>query len=392
MISVDLSATLLFNMGIDLFSCMILIIILVSCRKDFADTYDIRLLQKIAAGVVVILIADTFTWVLNGRSGILFRIFGYVSNMLYFVMQVYAACGWLRYAHYRIYGCNMPRKKEIYAIMLPFYSLSFLVVSTPVTKWCFYLDEKNFYHRGILSAPMAIIILIYLASASAEALKQYRREVLNDRRKEMLTIAIFAVPPFLGGIVQILVYGASLVWPCGTVSCLLILLNQESQAVSQDSLTGLNNRRNMEKYIRIYEESGHRGKAGVIMIDINDFKHMNDHYGHNFGDLALKAAADALRSALRGVPAFLCRFGGDEFVIIIPETDQAAAEALMKKIKDQFRDPALTERLPFPLSVSLGFGLAGGNESCRIEDLLKEADENMYRDKIIYHRRQRESE
>ena len=385
MIVFDISETLFFNIGIDVFSGIISLIILYSYKRDFADTYSIRLLRMIEAAVLLILLTDIVMWILNGKSGDYVRALSYIDNIIYFILQIVAALFWLRYAWYRIFGHSMPRKNEAFYVLVPFIILSMIVIASPLNGWCFYLDDANYYHRGVLSAPMSVVILAYLLSVSVIALSQYRKEVLIDRKKELLTIAFFAVPPFLGGVVQTVFYGLSMVWPCAVVSSLMILLNRESQVISQDTLTGLNNRRNMERHLRTYEEGQNR-PVTLIMLDVNDFKHINDQYGHYSGDMALIQTSNILRSTFNGTSAFLARYGGDEFVIVMPEGKESTAEETTQKIKNNFDVFNRSTQFPFRLTVSAGYAISTEKADNRIANLLREADEKMYQDKSRYHR------
>ena len=385
MIIFDISETLFFDVGIDVFSGIITLIILYSYKRDFADTYSIRLLRMIEAAVLVILLTDIVMWILNGKSGDYVRALSYIDSIIYFIMQIVAALFWLRYAWYRIFGHSMPRKNEAFYVFVPFIILSIIAIASPLNGWCFYLDDANYYHRGVLSASMSVVILVYLLLVSVIALSQYRKEALIDRKKELLTIAFFAVPPFLGGVAQTVFYGFSLVWPCAVVSSLMILLDRESQVISQDSLTGLNNRRNMERQLRTYEEGQNR-PVTLIMLDVNDFKHINDQYGHYSGDMALIQTSNILRSTFNGTSAFLARYGGDEFVIVMPEGKESTAEETTQKIRNNFDVFNRSTQFPFRLTVSAGYAISTEKADNRIANLLREADEKMYQDKSRYHR------
>ena len=158
MIVFDISETLFFNIGIDVFSGIITLIILYSYKRDFADTYSIRLLRMIEAAVLLVLLTDIVMWILNGKSGDYVRALSYVDNIIYFIMQIVAALFWLRYAWYRIFGHSMPRKNEAFYVLVPFIILSMISIASPLNGWCFYLDDANYYHRGVLSAPMSVVI------------------------------------------------------------------------------------------------------------------------------------------------------------------------------------------------------------------------------------------
>ncbi len=102
-------------------------------------------------------------------------------------------------------------------------------------------------------------------------------------------------------------------------------LEESVEAAITDPLTGLNNRRYMERYMRtLVEQAVKHGKPlSMLISDIDHFKLINDRYGHDAGDEVLKEFARRLRSNIRGVD-LACRLGGEEFVVIMPDTDMDA--------------------------------------------------------------------
>lgn len=380
MVSIYSASTALFNIGINIFSCIIVTIILFSYKKNFASTHDIRLLIKTTFGIAIVLLLDIMMWLLNGKSGRLAAALSHTVITSYFFVQIYIVFEWVRYAWYRIFGKKMAAGKEILLIIIPFTILALFTATNFLTEWIFYIDQNNMYHRGILSEPLAVALLMYPVIMSALALYKRKGEQSHDRKTELLTIALFILPPFLGAAAQIALYGISLLWPATAISSLLILLNKESQAILQDPLTSLNNRRNMEKHFAMFEQGQNR-LVTVIMLDLDNFKHINDQYGHSVGDKALQTAADILRSVFIGTNAFLGRLGGDEFIVILPQGRENEANDTVQKIKDAFAAFSKTEQLPFTLSASIGCAISDRHSPGRMERLLKEADEKMYRDK-----------
>ncbi|MGB4607265.1 MAG: GGDEF domain-containing protein [Sedimentibacter sp.] len=383
MIELNPAETLLFNVGINTFSFIIALIIFYTYKNSFDYHYDIRQLRMLESIIMLILLSDIGMWLLDGKSGNTIRVLCYANIMFYFLMQNAATIEWLRYAYYRILGRNIPGRKEIFLIYIPFAILSIIVVTSPINGWCFYLDDSNYYHRGPWSFWMSVVILAYLLSISVMALIRHKKEVSVDHRKELLTLAFFVIPPFVGGVVQTVFYGISMIWPCTVISSLLILLNKVNEAISRDSLTGLNNRRNMERHLLTYEGEQNRA-ISLIIMDINDFKAINDQYGHRAGDDALVLIANILRTTFNGTSAFLARYGGDEFVVIIPQGDERTAIEAIRKIKNNIDAFNKTNQLPFQLNISAGYAISN-EKSVNIPSLFKEADMNMYTDKALYH-------
>ena len=107
--------------------------------------------------------------------------------------------------------------------------------------------------------------------------------------------------------------------------------------ISQDSMTGLANHSKSKEYLEIeYERAERQGKPlAFAMIDIDKFKHVNDTYGHWTGDTVIKSLAKVLRQRLRNTD-IVGRYGGEEFVAILPHTDGPAALAILDEIRDRF--------------------------------------------------------
>ncbi len=374
------AAALIYNVGIGLFSCALALIIWFFYKRNFADTQEFRLLRQINGAIFLVLLSDLSIWLLDGRDGALVRVLMHGFNIVLFLMSVIVALGWLKYAWFRIFGRGLTKNQEIFSIRIPFAALSVIILTSPITGWSYYLDQANVYHRGAFAVPQYLILLAYLLGVSVTALTKRRKEVNIDRRGELFAVAFFAVPPFIGGLVQTAFYGLSLVWPSAVISSLLLLLTQAGQAISQVSTTGLNNRRSLDKHLSLYKEDQNR-PVTLMMLDINHFKRINDAHGHRAGDEALMEAARVLKGVVGGSNAFLARYGGDEFVVVLPGDDEGLAQDFLKRIHSGFKALSAQQRLPFQLSVSAGYAMSREPGANRTAELLRMADKRMYDDK-----------
>lgn len=157
---------------------------------------------------------------------------------------------------------------------------------------------------------------------------------------------------------------------------------QLSEALDRDSLTGL------LKHSRIKEqvdaELNRAARAGeslsVVMLDLDNFKQINDTYGHPAGDKVIKAIAHLLRQRLRKTDA-VGRYGGEEFVAVLPRCSKEEAQILMEDVRQRFNDITFTaDKRSF--NVTLSAGIAAFRPSvARAEQLLQEADAALYRAK-----------
>lgn len=142
-----------------------------------------------------------------------------------------------------------------------------------------------------------------------------------------------------------------------------------SHAATHDALTGLYNRAAFDKVYDQYKNS----HAGVLIADVDHFKQYNDDFGHDVGDLVLRHAADKLAEHFR-TGDFICRIGGDEFCVIMPDTSHSQAETMAEKIHTINKELAeLKEGQDLP-PISISAGMAFWDRPNPRNDLLKDAD------------------
>jgi diguanylate cyclase (GGDEF)-like protein/PAS domain S-box-containing protein len=144
-----------------------------------------------------------------------------------------------------------------------------------------------------------------------------------------------------------------------------------------DALTGLYNRSFFEEEMRRLNGS-REYPLTIIVADIDGLKLINDTMGHASGDSLLKACAAVLQKSLRGYD-ILARIGGDEFAVLLPRSDERSGKKIIKRIR-VFCEEYNREHNELPLHISMGAATAQG-ETALLEDVLKKADDLMYRDK-----------
>jgi diguanylate cyclase (GGDEF)-like protein len=147
-----------------------------------------------------------------------------------------------------------------------------------------------------------------------------------------------------------------------------------------DPLTGLTNRRTMEERLREEFIRAHRydSPLSVVFLDLDGFKEINDGFGHDAGDECLKFFARELSEMAREVD-LVCRFAGDEFVVLLPNTDAVEAEAFMQRVGERFsaRELAIGGR-GVQVVFSHGIATSRSVEAVSPEALLKLADAALY--------------
>ncbi len=151
----------------------------------------------------------------------------------------------------------------------------------------------------------------------------------------------------------------------------------------KDSLTGLSNRRHMDEILQrqFFRLQRHDVAFSILLVDIDNFKSFNDNYGHEIGDETLKALGNHLMTHSRGED-LSCRFGGEEFVIILAETNlnqaQKRANILLKEVSEEISIPYNNRKLQITVSIGVATSPEHGTTP---NNLLKSADSALYRAK-----------
>jgi two-component system cell cycle response regulator len=150
-----------------------------------------------------------------------------------------------------------------------------------------------------------------------------------------------------------------------------------------DGLTGLYNRRYMESHLAtLVDQAAGRGKPlTLLVLDIDYFKAINDTYGHDAGDDVLREFATRIKKSIRGID-LACRYGGEEFVIVMPETDMAVAALVAERIRRRIAsEPFAIDQGAKAIDVTLSIGLSALATNDTAATILKRADQALYRAK-----------
>lgn len=148
-----------------------------------------------------------------------------------------------------------------------------------------------------------------------------------------------------------------------------------ARLIDHDPLTGLLNRAALIKKFRALSAT-ESSEAALLFIDLDNFKDVNDHYGHKFGDLVLCYISDLLKSMLLD-DSIICRFGGDEFIILHPRAEQAQLIELAESLLAPFKAPLSVEGESIDIGLSIGISVfTVGSDN--FSDVCQRADQAMY--------------
>jgi diguanylate cyclase (GGDEF)-like protein len=147
-----------------------------------------------------------------------------------------------------------------------------------------------------------------------------------------------------------------------------------------DPVTGLRNRRYVSEFLslEVLRSVRYRTPLAVLLLDLDHFKRINDGHGHRVGDSVLQVVADTLRASLRATD-IAGRYGGEEFLVVLPQTDLAGAAVLAERVRAAIEETAIDVGAPEPLAVTVSVGVAALDEHARsAEQLVERADAALY--------------
>ena len=169
------------------------------------------------------------------------------------------------------------------------------------------------------------------------------------------------------------------------IDAIAVALAETTNAATYDKLTGVHNRQTLlaDLFAEVERASRYDRPLSVAFVDIDHFKAVNDTYGHAAGDIVLRGVAQTLKANLR-VSDEVGRYGGEEFMLLLTETDVEEGASLTEKLRNLVARQAFTVAPGQEISVTISIGIAGGSgDRLRTDSLVRDADAAMYSAKSL---------
>jgi diguanylate cyclase (GGDEF)-like protein len=376
------------------FSLIILFVIYMDNRSKHHEIKSQKYLffQDMVIANAILLILDGATWLVVGNPDPAFRTVHIAASTVYYILTPLPSYFFICFAD-EVLNIAVEKKarwKRLYGI--PLIANLFLAAASPFTGWFFRIDGMNVYHRGSLLAVSFLLSFMLMILAFTKVLVRYmgaRKEnrVIAKNFKEYGWMLQITFIPLLGGVLQAFLYNVTYVWNVMVIALLLLYINYQNAEITTDTLTGLYNRRQAFAYFDrfVRERERDQSNIAVIMMDINNFKAINDHYGHSMGDEAIVAVARCLEAEFQW-DDFICRFGGDEFIVITKHGIVADLKETLRRVNESLLSLRKKEEYPFELSLSAGYALYSRRNNT-MDALFKKADEMMFKQKARLLRR-----
>ena len=269
-----------------------------------------------------------------------------------------------------------PERTRMFAKVVGWVSITQFLILLLNLRFQFYyhITDTNTFERG----PLYIVHIIYAALPAPISFVNAYFSRKNLHRSEAPLILMPLIWINVGTVLDALLSITKMVWPCFCVSLLFFYFFIIRRDSFSDALTGVDNRRSCDEYMRNIVNARKYQSYGFIMIDLDKFKQINDVYGHVQGDQALRDAAQLLRSCLRRSD-FVARYGGDEFLIISPMNTKL--DLLVERINAALTEYNARKHRPFELQMSMGYDTYHPGSEHTPQEFLAHVDALMYQRK-----------
>ncbi|MFA0815603.1 MAG: GGDEF domain-containing protein [Anaerofustis sp.] len=361
-------------LGVSIYSFLILLYILFhEIRHSEKEMMSFRLFLTVLITTMFLIAFDIFSRC-DGFSKPYYPFLNHLGNFLLFFFNLLLPSFWFLYVHNQVYQNDAKTKRYmVFFLLLNLLNAASVIVSQ-FAGWFYTIDSENIYHRGpFFAIPAAITVLLILMAGAM---------VLSNRKqmekKQFSSLIFFPVPPLLCIILQLQIYGIPLMLNGTAFSLLIVFINIQYKGVSIDYLTGAYNRKAMDNYLKKKIAACRQNHSfSAILIDLDDFKDLNDTYGHDIGDEALIASVRLLRSCVRE-EGFLARYGGDEFCVILNTDSPKNLEQIIKEISDCFEHHNRICLHPYRLQCSMGYAIYDCGTGQSGEEFIRRIDKLMY--------------
>jgi len=362
------------------FSLFLLVLVSVKALNNSnAKAPQSRVFSVLIVLTFLIILADCIAVLYDGLEGSRIRILLAASSTFGYCLQVLICLFWFWYARALVFRDRKLFGAGSFIEAVPAAVCLAAVVASWRTGWIFSIDTNNNYARGPLFALIPAASFIYLALGYFIIIR-YRK---NLEKRHFVALLGFVLPPTIGGAVQTMFYGVSLLWPSMTVSILIIYLAIQNELLLLDYLTGINNRRSFDLELRRRVANARNMRPFALMlIDIDNFRSINDRYGHIECDEVLKTFAKLLSYCFYH-DGFVCRYGGDEFAVLVELKRLEDMDFIRGRLQTKIDDWNAASMKEWRLSVSIGCSAYRTTEKLSADNFLVMVDRLLSLDKIV---------
>lgn len=365
------------NPTINFYSVLILVILwLHSDKQEEKRSLQYRLYMLMLDSTIVLLVFDVFSR-MDGNADSIFPVLNQVGNFVVFGLSPVLPSLWLVYVVNQVFQDEEKSLKLTKPLILFWFMNLMAVVLSLNYGWYYSIDAQNMYHRGsyflvpvIYNFALLLISFIYVMKNTKSIHKNHR-----------FTLMFFPLFFLFSVVLQVFLYGFPILLNSVVLSLLFVSLNIQNHGMNTDYLTGISNRKKLESYLKEkVRYSSEKKSFSAIMVDIDNFKSINDTFGHDMGDSALQSAVSLLNGCIRNSD-FLARYGGDEFFMILSIDDHGKLEEVVERIRTQLAKFNASKGQPYTLEFSMGYGVYDVSKRQTTQEFENLLDQRLYEEK-----------
>lgn len=361
---------------VDIFCIIIVGVLMKNLTSDYGSEQEVRLFRYSLYCYILFMVAGLIGLTIENRTIFYLKWGIYLANAVSLSCLDLSGFYWFMFVLLRTNKRFVATKRR-YLTYIPAYIAAFLCLSSPFNHLVFYVDSNNVYKRGPLFLAVSIIPIFYMLCSTVVAYISAFREIRFSKRRECFQLGSFIYLPLIASILQLCLAGMPILAPAIATSYYMVFSSMQGEMIYYDTLTGMNNRRRAMFYLdeRLAMISPDRPLT-VFMVDGNQFKSINDTYGHIEGDSAIVCMSEAIQRVCRMFNLFAARYGGDEFILIGIEANSSNVE-VENEINQLLQQICEEKKKPYILSVTVGNYTTTDNEQS-IDDLITKADTILY--------------
>ncbi len=288
---------------------------------------------------------------------------------------------WLRYVQAEIEDSVSEIKIRQHLERIPVILQIIITIVSPFTKGLYKFTENGTVAEGTIYTIMVISGFIYPLYGAIYTIIAARNSHNKVRAKTYIALNMFFILPVFGEILDKYITGTPVMAFTIFAGIFIVFTNQQESRINEDALTQLNNRRRAEEYLEdAIAQIEKNDPLYVFMIDANKFKDINDTYGHNEGDHALRTIAEAIKKTVHTYPSFAGRWGGDEFMIAGYRSDIGDPDGFTGALRQCLEDEVQIADISYNLTLSIGYSVSFSRKDSMME-VIEKADIELYKDK-----------
>ncbi|MGN0689553.1 MAG: GGDEF domain-containing protein [Oscillospiraceae bacterium] len=341
-------------------------------QEKVSSLLDVKILSAMISLTMFQCVFDALVFWIDGKMFPMAIELNYIGNILYYVLNITNSYLWTLFTEYKLTGGSEKMKKTALVMAIPLILCTILLVTTPINGFVFTVTDDNVYTRTGFNFLITVFLIAFYIMYGTIKVYINRR----NKGKYLILPAIYYITPLsIAVTVQSLNYGISLTYIGIAIGLVGVYLGTQSDSAYIDQLCGIYNRRYYNDYIGAFCNSKAKNSTITgVLIDMDNFKSINDNFGHDVGDEALIQFSTVLRKHMSNI-GFAVRYGGDEFILITKHSEQDAEKAVAD-IAKELNEINASGKNKFNLEFSYGIATITPDNSP--DDFLNTMDSRMY--------------